>query len=593
MNEELPATWPKTAEEIFTDFMGRNLTADARRFHQLCDPDDSEDVPTYIVDLDKAQSKLSSLSSKSNSNSSKESTKSEVNDGVVTNLEEKSQSKLGIEDKKCFEEVQRLIDGGKVEELKLEQCKVYLRKHGLRLTGKKDILIQRIKEHLEIINGGGEKKYPESSFLLNCKGDACTGDIVMFQQTVYEGYSIVSRSAIGAPCGKRTVAGRIVKESYGAAKQQHTFTVEVLWSKGEKPLPPLHPLLIKGRNLYKLNTLRQRWEDESQRQRVLSEKHNRGFIARSNREVRIQVKMSRQMLKDARTFSKEGQHSCQEKNHEHAKDHVGSKDPKQQTVAMQTQKLQSNHVQNLKAAAQLEKNSNTGLTRSQPPLLNGPNDPTSQGCFSYRDPNFQHSRPTNFTSWAFSHFSDKFQQQHYWEYKENVNHEHAKDHVGSKDPKQQTVIMQIQKLQSNHVQNLKAAAQLEKNSITGSTRSQPPQLNGPNDQTSRGCLSYRDPNIQHSGPANSISVAYSRFPDKFQQQHYREYKENVPQPGLHPCLFQMNVSNDETNRQLLVSNGASSLNFPGIYHHKERQKPCRYYLQGYCHHGDRCKFKHG
>lgn len=27
--------------------------------------------------------------------------------------------------------------------------------------------------------------------------------------------------------GKRTVAGRIVKESYGAAKQQHTFTVRM------------------------------------------------------------------------------------------------------------------------------------------------------------------------------------------------------------------------------------------------------------------------------------------------------------------------------------------------------------------------------
>lgn len=38
-------------------------------------------------------------------------------------------------------------------------------------------------------------------------------------------FSIVSRSATGPPCGKRIVAGRIVKESYGAAKQQHTFTV--------------------------------------------------------------------------------------------------------------------------------------------------------------------------------------------------------------------------------------------------------------------------------------------------------------------------------------------------------------------------------
>lgn len=75
-----------------------------------------------------------------------------------------------------------------------------------------------------ISDGGGEKKYPTSSFLLNCKGmdfcvrctdncvckinilspyefsilffinklmwlfagDACTGDVVMFEQNVYE-----------------------------------------------------------------------------------------------------------------------------------------------------------------------------------------------------------------------------------------------------------------------------------------------------------------------------------------------------------------------------------------------------------------------
>ncbi|RZC85354.1 hypothetical protein C5167_041538 [Papaver somniferum] len=50
-------------------------------------------------------------------------------------------------------------------ELKVEQCKVYLWKNGLRLTGKKEFLIDRIKEHLGIINGSGEQKYPASSFV--------------------------------------------------------------------------------------------------------------------------------------------------------------------------------------------------------------------------------------------------------------------------------------------------------------------------------------------------------------------------------------------------------------------------------------------
>lgn len=31
----------------------------------------------------------------------------------------------------------------------------------------------------------------------------------------------------GKVLGKRTIAGRVVKESYGAAKQQHTFTVRL------------------------------------------------------------------------------------------------------------------------------------------------------------------------------------------------------------------------------------------------------------------------------------------------------------------------------------------------------------------------------
>lgn len=92
-----------------------------------------------------------------------------------------------------------LLAVGQVEKLKVERCKLYLRKHGLRLTGKKDILIDRIKEHirytlsfqklnslcafdsilflmildsvyLSIMNGEGEHKYPASSFVMNCKG---------------------------------------------------------------------------------------------------------------------------------------------------------------------------------------------------------------------------------------------------------------------------------------------------------------------------------------------------------------------------------------------------------------------------------------
>lgn len=68
--------------------------------------------------------------------------------------------------------------------------------------------------------------------------------------------------------------------------------MEVLWSSGVKALAPLHPLIIKGRNLYRMKTLRQRWENEEDRRRVLKEKHERGAAARHARRARIERKNS-------------------------------------------------------------------------------------------------------------------------------------------------------------------------------------------------------------------------------------------------------------------------------------------------------------
>ncbi|KAF6162585.1 hypothetical protein GIB67_003131 [Kingdonia uniflora] len=168
--------------------------------------------------------------------------------------------------------------------LKIEECKLYLRKHELRLTGTKAVCIQRIQEHWRIKDGNGEKLYPRSSFRINCTGDVCQGDVVVFTQRVYEKFDEMKRS--GNIMGKRTIVGRVVKESYGAAKQQHTFTVEVLWSKGVKRLPPLFPLLVKGRNLYRLRTYRQLWDNEAERSKVLDEKHKRGSEARNFRAMK-------------------------------------------------------------------------------------------------------------------------------------------------------------------------------------------------------------------------------------------------------------------------------------------------------------------
>ncbi|XP_010926369.1 uncharacterized protein [Elaeis guineensis] len=183
----------------------------------------------------------------------------------------------------CNKVIDLLRRNKSLDILKLEECKAYLRKHGLRLSGTKATCIERILEHWRIKDGNGEKLYPRSSFVFNCTGDVCKGDVILFKQRVYEKFDKVTRGA--SIIGSRTIAGSVVKESYGAAKQQHTFTVEVLWSKGVKALPPLFPLLVKGRNLYRLKTFRQRWGNEAERSKVLAEKHRRGAAARHARAI--------------------------------------------------------------------------------------------------------------------------------------------------------------------------------------------------------------------------------------------------------------------------------------------------------------------
>ncbi|GBG85441.1 hypothetical protein CBR_g40083 [Chara braunii] len=170
--------------------------------------------------------------------------------------------------------------------LSLDHCKAYLRNFRLRLSGTKDDLLARVKEHFHLNTPGVARSrcYPLSSFVIHCKNDVCRGDIIRFVQKVKEGRRCI---------GTRLVVGKVVNESYGTEKQQHTFTVEVLWTTSVKgtTLPLMKQLLIKGRVLYRSGVRRQLWEDEQERQRVLDEKHARGGMARSMRQAVREGKM--------------------------------------------------------------------------------------------------------------------------------------------------------------------------------------------------------------------------------------------------------------------------------------------------------------
>ena len=106
---------------------------------------------------------------------------------------------------------------------------------------------------------------------ITATGDACVGDEVVFFRAVFEGSY---RNATFM--GYELVEGTITRDSYGADKQQHTFTIT---------LPDGGTTRIKGRNLYRNGLYRKR-RDVVERDAALEEKHERGSAARAEREAR-------------------------------------------------------------------------------------------------------------------------------------------------------------------------------------------------------------------------------------------------------------------------------------------------------------------
>lgn len=119
-----------------------------------------------------------------------------------------------------------------------------------------------------------------SPFNINCTGDVVQGDTILFEEGVF------SRSRRWR--GDRRIVAKVVRESYGQLKQQHTFTLKVLWSDGHQACDVGSTILRKGRVIYSNGTRRKPWADERKRQETCREKHIRGDLARLARRARIE-----------------------------------------------------------------------------------------------------------------------------------------------------------------------------------------------------------------------------------------------------------------------------------------------------------------
>ena len=105
----------------------------------------------------------------------------------------------------------------------------------------------------------------------NITGDACQGDKVMFARAKFAGSRRNPKFA-----GIEVITGKIVRDSYGQSKQQHTFTIKV----------GADTMRIKGRNLYSIAVFAKPRE-EQERGKVLDEKHERGNLARKRKHENL------------------------------------------------------------------------------------------------------------------------------------------------------------------------------------------------------------------------------------------------------------------------------------------------------------------
>ena len=101
--------------------------------------------------------------------------------------------------------------------------------------------------------------------------DVVAGDAIEFREEVRAGgWRNPQR------LGERLVRGRVLRDSYGERRQQHTFMIEVERSTGADALEPGAVIRRRAGNLYRHGTRRAPWSDENARKEALAETHARG-----------------------------------------------------------------------------------------------------------------------------------------------------------------------------------------------------------------------------------------------------------------------------------------------------------------------------
>ena len=104
---------------------------------------------------------------------------------------------------------------------------------------------------------------PTKGYRIDCTGDVVNGDRIRWSEAVFSGSH---RNPTFE--GERTIEAEIVADSYGTAKQQHTFSLLVVRAEGTSAPSPGERIRRKGRNIYRNGCYRAVWKNEAARRAV-------------------------------------------------------------------------------------------------------------------------------------------------------------------------------------------------------------------------------------------------------------------------------------------------------------------------------------
>lgn len=109
--------------------------------------------------------------------------------------------------------------------------------------------------------------------------DVVQGDIIEFQEPVFSAGSFHHGRSTAKHLGDRTVLAKVVKESYGDDVGLHTFSLEVIDSKGYEPHEKGKIIKRRGKTIYPCKVIDNVLDKD--RVKLLEEKHERGKTSKT------------------------------------------------------------------------------------------------------------------------------------------------------------------------------------------------------------------------------------------------------------------------------------------------------------------------